>query len=213
VWAPADTRGAAIARDEEAWIGRALVERAITAVLAPLVVLLIAFFFSGFLQQQFREATCDDPKDLQLLTPSAVHASSQLSSPDHLYDAERAIDTNTGTAWVEGAARYGIGETLTVEFAAAHDLQMVCVVNGYARSPELYTVNGRVRQLAVTTAQGSTTAVLADLPVDEIAAFPSIRVPHGTTTRVTFEIRSTSSGGGTKAEEDTSISEVEFWGR
>jgi len=199
----------------ERWLGRALVEGAIAGVIAPVVVVVLVAAFAGQLQSWFREPTCDDPKDLVLLTPASVEASGGEAYADAqgTYPASNAMDTNSGTAWVEGVDGYGTGEWLRFRFADIADVQMLCVVNGYAQSARRYAENGRVRQVELSTDQGTRVAVLSDLPLDEVATFQRLHPPEGPTTTVTLTIRSTSSMGGSEVYEDTAISEVEFWGR
>lgn len=199
----------------EPWLGRALVQGAFAGIVAPLMVVFLVAMMSGWLRDLFREPTCDDPKDLALITPSGVETrgNTVYSDADGAYPASTAIDTNSGTAWVEAAPGYGVGEWLRFSFDDRPDIQMVCVVNGYAQNAARYELNGRVRQLDVTTDAGNRTAVLADLPLDEVATFQRLRPLPGRTATVTLTIRSTSSMGGSQAVADTAISEVEFWGR
>lgn len=114
---------------------------------------------------------------------------------------------------MEGAEGYGVGASITFTFSGQHDIRLICVVNGYALNEERYRANARVRQFDVTTDQGERTAVLSDLPPEEIATFQRLRLREGRTDSVTLTIGSTSSMGGTQAVTDTAISEVEFWGR
>lgn len=202
---------------KEKWLGRALVEGAIAGVVAPVVVLVIVTAASGHLQELFREPSCADPKDLTLIRPSAATASTPVYEDVYneqpvSYPPENAIDTNTGTAWVEGAEGYGVGASITFAFGEQRDIRLICVVNGYALNEDRYRANGRVRQFDVTTDQGEKTAVLSDLPVDEITTFQRLRLPEGPTRSVTLKIGSTSSMGGSQAATDTAVSEVEFWG-
>lgn len=182
---------------------------------AGVVVVILVAMMSGWLQEQFREPTCDDPKDLVLVTPSGVTARHDRAYADAegVYPASNAMDTNSGTAWVEGQPGYGVDEWLRFTFDDRPDIQMICVVNGYAQTAERYELNGRVRQFEVTTDAGSKTAVLADLPLDEVSTFQRLRLPQGRTETVRLTIRSTSSMGGSRAIADTAISEVEFWAK
>ncbi len=204
---------------KERWLLKALVEGGIAGIMAPIIVLVIVTAFSSQLQDQFREPTCDDPKDLHPVRASAVTASGpEHADEDGSYPADNAIDSNAGTAWVESVPGYGIGQSLTFTLPSGTDLQLICMVNGYARSADYYLDNARVRQLEVTTDAGVKDVVVADLPIDEISTFQSVDPPKGwfdvgRTGSVRLTIRSTGTVGGMNAPEDTAISEVEFWAR
>jgi hypothetical protein len=93
-----------------------------------------------------------DAKDFQDLRPS------------------RAVDGNTNTLWVpppgEGT-KAGLfvpkpGEaTLTLNFKGAHDVRLICIVNGYASEAARYRNWGRARTIRTVTDEGAATTVLA----------------------------------------------------
>jgi hypothetical protein len=124
-----------------------------------------------------------------------------------------AIDGDTGTAWVEGEPGYGSGAELVIALAPGTDVQLICIANGYLKSEKLYIQNARIRQLEVTTEQGSLTAVIPDKTVDDYATFQEVRFVPGPTSTVTFTIRTTSAGQEVNdwRYEDTVLSELEFW--
>lgn len=163
-------------------------------------MLVIVTATSGYLQEQFREPSCDDPKELALIRPTAATASTDVYHDTFndipvSYPPSNAIDTSTGTAWVEGAEGYGVGAPITFAFSGQHDIRLICVVNGSALNEERYRANARVRRFDVTTDQGERTAVLSDLPPEEIATFQRLRLREGRTDSVTLTIGSTSSMG------------------
>jgi hypothetical protein len=81
--------------------------------------------------------------------PKEVIASSQLKAQGaNSYDAGNAHDLSYKTAWVEGAAGYGIGEFLVYKFSPTSPrITDVIVVNGYVKSEKAYLENSRVKTL------------------------------------------------------------------
>ena len=80
--------------------------------------------------------------------PKKVTASSYLVSNNKTsYQAKNAHDLNYKSAWVEGAASYGIGEYLTYTFKAGSPrITEIIIVNGYVKSVNAWTNNSRVKQ-------------------------------------------------------------------
>lgn len=76
-------------------------------------------------------------------------ASTSELEPDSIaYSANNATDLSYKTAWVEGVAGYGIGESLTIHFPSDHPLigKMV-FVSGWVRSKELWDAFSRPKTL------------------------------------------------------------------
>lgn len=65
--------------------------------------------------------------------------------PDNL-----RFDTGESTAWIEGAERDGIGESLTLTLSRPAPVSRVGVVNGYVKTKELYLAKNRVAALDVS---------------------------------------------------------------
>ncbi|MDO5436049.1 MAG: hypothetical protein Q4G19_06740 [Clostridia bacterium] len=82
-------------------------------------------------------------------------ASSTLSPQGkYSYEAANIISGDRNNAWVEGAKGYGIDEyieiTRSYEVSDAEygvDFTELCIVNGYARTPETWAANSRVKEL------------------------------------------------------------------
>lgn len=70
------------------------------------------------------------------------------------YGVTNLLDGNSNTAWVEGAKGDGIGQTLVVEFDTALKPREIALRNGYNKNRSIYTKNGRVKQLTLTTSTG-----------------------------------------------------------
>lgn len=157
--------------------------------------------------------TCEDPGSLEeVMTPAAI-ASSFLTESSIVHSADRLIDGNLNRAWVEGVAGYGVNEWIEFTFSQPIDLKLICVVNGYAGTLAQYEKNARVAQFEITTAPGTTTDSLAVKPSADYTVAQSLDFDKGPTTLVRLTVKSTRPGTGADATEDTSISEVTFWGR
>ena len=85
-----------------------------------------------------------------------VASSSLPAQGGNRYDASQLDDGSARTAWVEGADGPGIGEALTFRLVGDpdHDVGAVAfsgfrVVNGYAKSEDVWRKNGRVRTVVV----------------------------------------------------------------
>lgn len=155
------------------------------------------------------------------------------------YVPERVLDGDTATGWAEGADGLGQGEALTFYFARPVSPRLLCVVNGYAQSWPLYLKNARVRTLAVitlgehetaatpdrsTTSPASDTAAttteaatrfatLSDAGTpDHVAVFQPVNVDLPAAQRLELRIESVYSGTRVGRVDDTSLSEIEFWG-
>jgi hypothetical protein len=126
------------------------------------------------------------------------------------------IDGNTSTAWVEGRQGLGLGSNITLRFQPAVDVRLVCLVDGYAESWDLYKRNSRARLLTVETQQGTRAALLSDAgSPDRPAVYQPVNIAPGMTSYLTLTIKGAYAaqrdGTATLAYSDTSISEVEVW--
>lgn len=199
------------------WLGDKLV--------GPLIVggILAAFgiWASPYIAARIQPPTCENPKELVLAHPSGAGGEAK---PDDdfarrgrvTYAASNLIDGNTSTAWVEGLPGMGIGAQVRIQFDQPVDVQMVCLVDGYAESWDLYKRNSRVRLLTASSDQGSREALLTDAATpDRPAVYQPVNVPTGETTSLTLTIDSAYAAqrdtATTQAYPDTSISEVEVW--
>jgi hypothetical protein len=134
------------------------------------------------------------------------------------YKASNVIDANTSTSWVEDKPGLGLGSSVDLQFDHAVDLQLVCVVNGYAQSWDLYKRNSRARLISVTTSRGQRSAILTDAgSPDRPAVYQQISCPTGTISQIKMTLESAyaaqQDSSRTQSYPDTSISEVEVWAR
>lgn len=85
---------------------------------------------------------------------SAEASSTLAPQGQYSYWPSNICNSDRGSAWVEGADGYGIGEYIEItrrydvsdaDFGVYFD--ELCVVNGYARTPEAWAANSRVKEL------------------------------------------------------------------
>lgn len=82
-------------------------------------------------------------------------ASSVLKEPDGTeHKAESVGDWGRDTAWVEGQESDGVGESITLTLKQPAKVSRVGLVNGYAKSRELYAANNRAMMLKVSVNDG-----------------------------------------------------------
>jgi hypothetical protein len=196
-------------------------DKLITPVLVGLVLALFGILAPPWIAKRLQTPTCQDPGDLVLVTPTNVDGSSK--PPDNFqnkgavtYGPTNLVDGNTSTAWVEGMTGLGLGAQLTVELDPNADVRLVCIVDGYAESWDLYKRNSRARLLRVDSDQGTRTALLVDAgSPDRPAVYQQLNTAMGPTTHLTLTIVSAYAAQrdsvSTTAYPDTSISEVEVW--
>lgn len=89
--------------------------------------------------------------------PVKAKASSALAPQGSVrYEAKNLIDGNPGTAWCEGKADDGIGESFELHIGEAKSNEYYCrpegltIVPGYARSTAHFLNNNRIRKLRVS---------------------------------------------------------------
>jgi len=196
-------------------------DKLITPVLVGLVLAVFGILAPPWIARRLQMPTCQDPGDLVLVTPTTVGGGSK--PPDTFqnrgavsYWPANLVDDNTSTAWVEGEPGLGLGAQLTLHFDPDADVRLVCIVDGYAESWDLYKRNSRVRLLKVDSDQGTRTALLADAgSPDRPAVYQQLNTEAGPTSRLTLTIVSAYAAQRdsalTTAYPDTSISEVEVW--
>ena len=183
-----------------------------TAVATSLLLLLLTPLFKDALA----EPDCEDPRGLYLVSGVGAESSSALTESDPIvveHHAALAIDGDLGTSWVEGVEGLGKNETLTLTLPGTPDVQLVCVINGYAKSEALFLRNARVRQFTVQTDRGTQPSMLRQKPVADYAAYQILEIPEGRTSKIVLTIAIAVGGVGGDRAADTSISEVEVWAR
>ncbi len=86
------------------------------------------------------------------LTASATSVREALG--ENSYEADMAIDSRPGTAWIEGAEGDGVGEAITVAFYEATAVSRLRVQPGYFKSPQVWAKNNRLARVTVTLSDG-----------------------------------------------------------
>ena len=134
-------------------------------------------------------------------------ASSYLYEPDikTKHTADRVLDGKMDTAWAEGVAGYGIGETITLEFDGTYMVSGFDIWAGYHKSSDLYAMNGRPQQICVIFGDGTWLSYqLHDAKRKQTITFATPVV----TDSVTIQIKSSYPG---TYFEDTVISEISLF--
>lgn len=119
------------------------------------------------------------------------------------YDPSMLFDGQEDTAWVEGEAEDGIGESVTLEFGHARRLVGFEIGNGYNKDQRTWSNNSRVRGYELAFSDGRT--VSGELPDRRGTQIVEFAAPVATS-RLSFTIRGVYRGARYR---DTAISE--FW--
>jgi hypothetical protein len=81
------------------------------------------------------------------------------------YRPKNLVDMDLTTAWVEGKAGHGEGESLIVELGGERIVTAVQVMNGYHKNERLFLANSRVRVAELQFSNGETRNIsLTDAP-------------------------------------------------
>jgi hypothetical protein len=189
-----------------------------------------------WLEDLLKPADCTNPKDLakvdldpnkdveatSVLPPErvtvpelGVDENGQAQTRLFTYRAGNLVDGDTGTAWSEDSKtgnQLGHGESVTLTFPQPVDVKLLCIVNGFAYSEDLYSKNARVRGLTINSGEARTQAVtLTDPGVANGVVFQPITLGWDDTSSLTLTIASTYAGLGRSRASDTLISEIEVW--
>lgn len=147
------------------------------------------------------------------LAVAVVTASSTLASEDLTalglgvvsYDAGLTLDGRADTAWVEGVAGAGAGETITFRFGSPVIVVRMAVSAGLERDEQIWQANNRPRSLTVTYSDGmSETVGLADR-----RGLQEIGLGYRLTDSITLTLRDVYAG---TRYDDTPLTEVRFVG-
>lgn len=159
----------------------------------------------------------------QRLPAAAVtraRASSTLADakePDR-HDIAKVLDGDSSSAWCEGSAGDGAGESLTFDFRPGVVVEGIGILNGYTRSGAVYLGNGRVAKMTAGVAgQEPLSASLPNrdwgqLNPEALASFIDWIVdapPYRDTPTITLTLDAAIAGA---KHGDTCISEIYFIG-
>lgn len=93
--------------------------------------------------------------------------------PDHLIGRAE----NENTAWCEGVAGPGIGESITEKLDGPYTTRALSITNGYAKSDEAFHGNGRIKSVVIETSRGyKGTATLKDTREPQKVSFPKSKI-------------------------------------
>jgi len=91
------------------------------------------------------------------LSETVVTASSTLSGGSvYDYSPKLVIDQDFSTSWVEGVEGNGIGEWIKMQFSAPGRINTLGIVPGFAKNPDLYQENNRIKTAELEFSDGST---------------------------------------------------------
>jgi hypothetical protein len=148
---------------------------------------------------------------------SVVRASSCLNRYQGIdYVAWNLLDNSMETCWAEGVeGGYGIGETVFFKFSQRMTLTRMEVMPGYKKYDtgegiDRWRANGRLKSITVTFADGSQETY----PFSDSKTWQSCEFGEKTGTTLEFTIDSVyvADTGTDHDAEDTSVSEVRFYG-
>lgn len=148
------------------------------------------------------------------LSPLAdISVSSALAAQGSTtYGKANLIDKDPTTCWAEGVAGYGIGEFIEFTFADPVTITEVRILPGYDKTAggwDRWTSNGRVRSFDLSFSDGTTESY----SVADSRELQAITFLPRTVTTVRLTITGVyEAAEGPKKAEDTSVSELHFWG-
>ncbi len=83
-----------------------------------------------------------------------VWTSSDLIENGRQYYGRNAVDWNTSSCWIEGAAGYGVGESIYLEFDGYYNVRSFSVVIGWAVSDQMFKQNSRPKEVCIEFSSG-----------------------------------------------------------
>lgn len=133
-------------------------------------------------------------------------ASSALYDDTQKYPVENIFDNNPNSAWVKGKPGDGIGEWIEVGFEPEFTLSQIKIINGYAKSKEIYSANNRVKKVVVNFSNGKSQEFIL---LDGTLGFQALKLPKPVKVD-SLKITIKDIYQGTKYN-DTCISEIQFF--
>jgi hypothetical protein len=193
---------------KSAWVG--FIQTVATGVLTGVGTAVAILLMTPILQNELlTPPSCDNPVGLHVVADVTASGDYRQEAPG--YPPENVLDGNTATAWVENGPDLGLGESLTLTVPPDTDLQLICVVNGYAKEEAVFNRNAVVRQFDVSTDRGEHAAMLRPRTVQEMGTYESVDFKRGVTSTVKLTLRLAAAGNGSVIDADTAISEIELW--
>ncbi|OAB41695.1 discoidin domain-containing protein [Paenibacillus glacialis] len=104
---------------------------------------------------QWLQTTTDLMKFKKSVSVRKISASSTLSAQaGNTYDAANLVDGNPNTAWSEGVAGDGIGESIMIDFGSVQRLNGIELLNGLVKSNKLYKQNNKIKKMKLEFSDG-----------------------------------------------------------
>ncbi|MCK6066574.1 MULTISPECIES: NADase-type glycan-binding domain-containing protein [Microbacterium] len=190
----------------------------IGGVVAAGVVFLSARIQQGIAEEAAAIATCDNPQQLRLADRIEAVATSELQYEDASgqslsYPATQLVDGSRQTAWIAGEAGGGVGAQISLRLPAGEDVRVICILNGYAKTNDLYDANGSVRVLEVATENGARDAALPRVTDANIFDYQALVFAPGMTQEILLTIQASDVPEASAEFGPTSaaMSEIEIW--
>jgi hypothetical protein len=147
------------------------------------------------------------------LSTSSIAASSVLPDQGSVdYAPANLVDGWSDTCWAENAAGYGVGEYVEFTWPSPVTISQVRIVAGYDKTAsgwDRWVSNGRVRTFDLVFSDGSTESLtVTDTKPPQTLTLGALH----TVTWVQFVITGYYEAAGPHKAEDTSVSELHFWG-
>jgi hypothetical protein len=93
--------------------------------------------------------------------------------PEHLIGRAE----NENSAWCEGTAGPGIGQTISEQLDGGYTARSVSITNGYAKSDAAFHANGRIKRAIIETNRGYKAIVtLKDTREPQTITFPKSKI-------------------------------------
>jgi hypothetical protein len=153
-----------------------------------------------------------DERAARNITWMTIASASSTRSPEQTrkyglvqYDAFYAVDGKLSTAWVEGAAGSGVGESLHFKLSRPITLTRIGVTAGFELDAATFTANNRVQQLTLLFSDGSEQQII----VEDRRGLQYFTITPVRTDKVSLVIDSVYRGA---SYDDTPLAEVELWG-
>ncbi len=134
-----------------------------------------------------------------------ITASSSLSEYQMIHSANRTMDGDLSTAWVEGVEGHGVGEQISFVFDGEYEVNGFNINAGYQKNNDLYKKNSRPEEVYIKFSDGSG----AKISLEDINGVQDVKFGSGIVTEsITITINSVYEGN---KYEDTVISEISFY--
>ena len=163
-----------------------------------------------------KDDTTAEPENLSGM--ATINATSIMApdAPGVSYATNNLVDNVPETCWAEGAPGYGIGEQVIYNFPREVEVTKIYCIPGFLKTDDKgqdrWLQNGRLKTVRISFDDGTeTTFTFTDEKKwQEIVIDPAKKTRNVTIT--ILDVYPGQSGPNWSAAEDTSVSEIHFWG-